>query len=274
MGGKIFIIFPPPLHLTCICAIVIVYEVWVVLTQREDHEFRLLTILSGSEQPVGSVMLSLLLEEQHHPISSATIGRLLSEFDHRGYTIKHGYRGRTLTSAGETRLAELTNLRDLSEFSDKFHRSVDVGSQRNLIDILTARRGIEREMVRLAAINATEEDLRNIRETFELQTQDAEGDKLSAEYDIAFHRAIAAASKNPVLAAAFDFIWQNGKFSPVIEYIRTYVGGVLTVDHKSILTALEKHDSAEAERRMVHHIESLINDVDRYWSLAENGKSE
>lgn len=240
-----------------------------MLTQREENELRLLSILADSELPVGSVMLSLQLNEQQYQLSSATIGRILSEFDHRGYTVKHGYRGRTLTALGQSRKADLLRLRSISVFSDKINQSVDMGSKENLINILTARRGIEREMVRLAALNATEEDLQHIRETIELQTKDSESGKLSADYDVAFHRAIAAASKNPILAAAYDFIWQNGKYSPVMEYIRNFVGSVLKVDHMSILAAIESGDSKEAERRMVRHIEGLINDVNEYWSLAE-----
>lgn len=240
-----------------------------MLTQKEDNELHLLSILAAEEEPVGSVKLSLLLEEQACSLSSATIGRILSEFDHRGYTVKHGYRGRTLTEAGFRRKNDLEHLRSLSIFSDKMNASVDIASKENLLNILTARRGIEREMARLAAINATEGDIAMIRETFELQTKDSESGRLSAEYDVAFHRAIASASKNPILAAAYDFIWQNGKYSPVMEYIRNSVGGVLVVDHKSILTSIENRDSKEAERRMVHHIESMLDDVNRYWSQAE-----
>ena len=240
-----------------------------MLTQKEENELRLLSILAAAEEPVGSVKLSLVLEEQDCSLSSATIGRILSLFDHRGYTVKHGYQGRTLTEAGFRRKNDLEHLRSLSIFSDKMNASIDIASKENLLNILTARRGIEREMARLAALNATEEDIAMIRETFELQTKDSESGRLSAEYDVAFHRAIASASKNPILAAAYDVIWQNGKYSPVMEYIRNSVGGVLVVDHKSILTSIENRDSKEAERRMVHHIESMLDDVNRYWSQAE-----
>lgn len=240
-----------------------------MLSTREEQEFALLNMLSKSDEPMGSVLLSLQMEESECSVSSATIGRLLSDFDRKGYTLKHGYRGRTLTNDGFNRLTELTNIRDLSEFSSRFHQTLDIDNKKSLLDVLTARRGIEREMARLAALHATATDIRLIRKTFELQTPDANSGRMSGDYDVAFHQAIAKASKNPVLAAAFDLIWQNGKFTPVMEYIRTYVGSVLTVDHKSILTAIETHDSAQAEICMVHHIDSLINDVTRYWSSAE-----
>lgn len=238
-----------------------------MLSSREEQEYTLLGMLAKSDEPVGSVLLSLQMDESECAVSSATIGRLLSDFDRKGYTLKHGYRGRTLTATGRTRLTELANSRSLSEFSSRFHQTLDVGSKKSLLDVLTARRGIEREMARLAALNATQSDIRLIYKTFELQNPN--DGRMSGDYDVAFHQAIARASKNQVLAAAFDLIWQNGKFTPVMEYIRTYVGGVLTVDHTTILTAIENHEPELAELRMVHHIDSLISDVTRYWSSAE-----
>ena len=226
-------------------------------------------MLSKSGEPVGSVLLSLQMDENECTMSSATIGRMLSEFDRKDYTLKHGYRGRTLTQEGNSRLSELTNLRNLSKFSSRFYQTLDIANKKNLLDVLSARRGIEREMTRLAALHATTSDIRLIRKTFELQNPVGSNGEMSGDYDVAFHQAIAKASKNLVLAAAFDLIWQNGKFTPVMEYIRTYVGGVLTVDHKSILTAIEDHNAALAEDCMVHHIDSLISDVNRYWSSAE-----
>jgi len=81
-----------------------------------------------------------------------------------------------------------------------------------------------------------------------------------------FHQAVAAASKNMVLIATYDFIWQNGKFSPLMEYVRTAVGGKLVNDHEKILDAIAANDPHAAEQAMVAHIEGLIGDVDKYWN--------
>lgn len=239
-----------------------------MLTQREEYERNVLRILSESTEPVGSVSLSLTLSEQDIGISSATVGRLLTELDRRKLTAKQGYRGRTLTAAGKQRLNELELMRELAEASNKFHKSIDVDNKNDLINILTARRGIEREIARLAAINATEEDIRAITDAYSLQSVDVAHGRVSPENDVAFHRAIGRASKNSVLAAAYDFIWQNGKLSPVMEYVRTYVGGTISSDHRKILDAIVAKDSEGAEKAMVRHIESMIGDVNKYWSLA------
>lgn len=239
-----------------------------MLTQREEYERNVLRILAESTEPVGSVSLSLTLAERNVDISSATVGRLLSELDRRRLTAKQGYRGRTLTAAGRDRLTELELMRELAEASSKFHKSIDVDNKNDLINVLTARRGIEREIARLAAIHATDEDIQAITDAYNIQSVDVARGRVSPENDVAFHRAIGRASKNSVLAAAYDFIWQNGKFSPVMEYIRTYVGGTISSDHRKILEAIIARDSEGAEQAMVRHIESMIGDVNRYWSLA------
>lgn len=244
-----------------------------MLTQKDQIEYELLQILSENEQPLGSSTLSFMLKERGIEISAATIGRMLGEFDFLGLTERQGFRGRMLTHAGNERRNELQHRHALATYSSIFHASVDTQSKEDLIDVLAARRGVEREIARLAALNATEDDIRYIQEVYELQSEKAASGRISSENDVIFHRAIAAASKNKVLAAAYDFIWQNGKFSPIMEYVRTAVGGKVAVDHGRILSAIAAGHSTEAEQAMVAHIDSLINDVNQYWQQAQKPKS-
>ena len=109
----------------------------------------------------------------------------------------------------------------------------------------------------------------DLKKVYKIQRKDAVNGIISSDNDVLFHQAIARASKNKVLAAAYDFIWQNGKLSPVMEYIRTSVGGTISVDHGKILEALIVRDPDLAEKRMMEHIDSLIIDVNNYWSQAE-----
>lgn len=245
-----------------------------MLTQKEQIEYELLRILSENEQPIGSSTLSLMLKEREIECSTATIGRMLGEFDYLGLTERLGYRGRMLTSAGEEQLNALQRRQDLTEYSSLFYSSVDAKSKDNLVDVLIARRGIEREIARLAALNATEEDILRIRQVLEQQTEKAATGRVSSESDVKLHRAIAAASKNKILAAAYDFIWQNGRFSPIMEYVRTAVGGTIAVDHGRILSAIEARDPDAASEAMGAHIDSLIEDVNNYWQQAEKGKKK
>ena len=245
-----------------------------MLTDKEMLEYELLNLLTDMDNPMGAFRLSLLLKDKDMDVSGATVGRMLSGFDYRGYTAKHGFQGRVLTGEGIKRLAELTSRRRLEEVSSEFISSVDAESKSNLIDVLIARRGIERESARLAALNATDEDIRNLSKVYTVQAKDAAVGMISADNDVLFHQSIARASKNRVLAAAYDFIWQNGSFSPVMEYIRSSVGGVIAADHKKILDALMERNPDEADKCMAEHIDSLISDVHKYWIRAQREEGD
>jgi GntR family L-lactate dehydrogenase operon transcriptional regulator len=237
------------------------------LADKEIVEFELFKLLADNKNPTGSVTLSLLLRDKGLNVSSATLGRMLIRFVHQGFTEKHGVRGRALTDMGMKRFEELGNKQRLTELSFKFYESIDTESKDNLIDVLIARRGIERETVRLAALRATREELQNLKKIYDLQSKDAAKGLVAAENDVLFHQAIGKASKSNVLTAAYDFIWQNGRFSPVMGYIRRKVGGIIAADHGKILNAIVEKDADEAVKCMTIHIDSLINDVQKYWNL-------
>jgi len=244
-----------------------------MLTDKEVVEYECLNLLENARNPIGAVTLSLLLKKKELDISGATVGRMLSEFDYDGFTAKHGFQGRILTNAGVERLAELKGKRRLAEVSSRLYKSVDAESKDNLIDVLIARRGIERETARLAAIRATDADLAALRKVYETQIRNTADGIISADSDVLFHQTLAKAGKNKVLAAAYDFTWQNGRFSPVMEYIRVTVGGTLAVEHGKILDSLFRRDPEEADKCMAAHIDNLINDVQKYWDLARKGNT-
>ena len=239
-----------------------------MLNDNEKAEFEVFSLLTDVQNPMGSVTLSLLLKEKNLNISSATVGRMLVMFDHQGLTIRKGFRGRVLTDAGMKRFKELKGKQQLAELTSKFYESIDAESMDNLIEVLIARRGIEQESVRLAAVRATKEDLQNLKKLYSQQNKDAVNGIVSPEIDVQFHQALGKASKNKVLAAAYDFIWQNGRFSPVMEYIRISVGGTIASDHGKILNALIERNADKAVKCMAGHIDSLISDVQKYWSLS------
>ena len=240
-----------------------------MLNDEEKTEFELLSLFTEALEPMGSHTLSLLLEQKQLNVSSATIGRMLVRLDHQGLTTRSGYRGRVLTDAGLKRFKELKNKQHLADLTSRFYESIDAESMDNLIEVLIARRGIEQESVRLAALHATKEDLQNLKKLYKIQYKDAVKGHVAADTDVLFHQALCKASKNKVLAAAYDFIWQNGRFSPVMEYIRIAVGGTIASDHGKILNALLERNANKAVKCMAGHIDSLIRDVKKYWSLSQ-----
>jgi len=240
-----------------------------MLTDSENTEYNLLKLLTVTKEPTGSVMLSLILKnEQNISVSSATIGRMLARFDYDGITEKHGFKGRLLTETGLQRLEELESKKNIAELSTTFLESVDSRSKKDLIDVLIARRGLEQESARLAALNATGDDIEKLCSIYAKQVEEASNKVEHVDNDVMFHHAIGKASKNKVLVAAYDFIWQHGRFSPTMIYIRSTVGGTIAVDHGKILDAIVGRDPDKAAQCMYMHIDSLIKDVNKYWSLA------
>lgn len=236
---------------------VVTFSTW------NQQEYLILSALADAREPVGSGAVSETLRAAGLPVSEATAGRLLRSLDLKGYTSRDGFRGRSLTPLGLGRLQELRRERQRRSTSTELMNLLRASHRDDLIDILVARRAIERETARLAALNARTEDLRELSEVVGL-TPGTDG-----EEDVRFHKLIARASGNRILEAAVDLIRQDAQLSPVLVYIRQQVQSTLVAEHRRILKAIQSRDPAAAEAAMVDHLENLIRDVRKYWGRAE-----
>lgn len=237
-----------------------------MLIDKDKQEYLILLIMNQSESPVGSGYLSRELKNYGWDVSEATAGRILANFDTYGFTTRIGYQGRVLTTMGSTRLKELEEKKQRSDQGLEFFKVLETKTPEELIDVLIARRAIEREIARLAAMHATKDQIRELWFIQKLQKERVSHWKGgAAEQDVAFHRILAKAANNKVLEAAMDLIRQDGQLAPVLEYIRKEVHSVVSLDHAKIAQAVEEHNSDLAERAMEEHIENLIKDVKKYW---------
>lgn len=223
----------------------------------------ILSALAEARDPVGSGAASEALRAAGLEVSEATAGRMLRTLDLRGYTSRDGFRGRFLTPLGLGRLEEIRRERQRTSTSKELMNLLRASHRDDLIDILVARRAIERETARLAALNARQEDLRELSEVVGL-TPGSDGGE-----DVRFHKLIARASGNRVLEAAVDLIRQDAQLSPVLVYIRQQVQSTLVAEHRRILRAIQSRDPVAAEAAMVDHLENLIGDVRKYWGRVE-----
>jgi GntR family L-lactate dehydrogenase operon transcriptional regulator len=245
-----------------------------MLSEREYQEYLALQIISQSTSPVGSGYLSREMKKINQVVSEATAGRILNRLDNGGYTTKIGFQGRVLTKEGNSRHKYLdgkkTRLAQGEEFFSVLHKQ----TKERLIDILVARRAIEKELARLAAQKATPEEVQEMWAIQRLQFEHASRSDGTAEQDVLFHRAIANASRNPVLISAIEMIRQDGQLTPVFEYIRKTVHSVISYDHAQVIMAIENHNPDQAEAAMVRHIENLISDVKKYWDDVVDHKND
>lgn len=239
------------------------------MTDRETYEYQILNIIAKKLGPIGSGTLSKELRAANIHISEATVGRILSDLDEQGLTEKVGYQGRTLTAKGLARLENLKKEKNRHMYSKELISVLREKGRDSLLDVLVARRAIEREIARLAALNATDAEIRQLIAVEREQEQRLGEGGTSAQEDVQFHRLIAKAAKNKVLEAAMELIRQDAQLSPVLEYIRKEVHSLIAVDHKKIMEAIANRDPVAAEDAMVQHIENLMKDVKKYWSRVE-----
>lgn len=241
---------------------------------KDIYIYEILSLLDDKGEPLGCGFLSQHLISLGFELSEATVGRMLSKLDNEGCTEKVGFQGRRITGTGRAKLAQLRNQQNRLIYGNRFIESLQASKQEDLLEILTARRAIERELARLAAMNATDEEIGQLESVIREQQQNPVKKQLSLEHDVKFHKLLASTAKNKVLAAALDLIRHDAQLSPILTYIRTKVGGKLVVDHSQIVQAVKERDPDKAEQAMINHVEGLINDVQKYWNTVHRTGQE
>lgn len=128
---------------------------------------------------------------------------------------------------------------------------------RLLADLIEARIPLELQTVRGAAANATTEELDAMRQLLASAGALADNDRASNRLDAAFHRQIAAASRNTILAqlldALRDLFTDEGRvvrWQPLMRDwdVRAHLG---------IFEALERRDPLLAAERMEAHLAAV-----------------
>ncbi|MFZ7102826.1 MAG: FCD domain-containing protein [Peptococcaceae bacterium] len=235
-----------------------------MLTPQEKNKYYVLDIIDRSNTPLGANQIKKELLDVGINISEATVGRILFGLDQEGLTEKLGFKGRVLTEAGENALRELKAQKERKEYGEEFLKILDNISEQELVDILIARRVIESQLARMAALNITPELAAQMEQVIEMQAK-YHNKGIAPEYDVQFHKLIATAAGNKILDAMMDLIRQDAQLTPSLEYIRKTVKSSIMVDHKKIVDGIVNRDPDAAENAMIEHIDNLIRDVNKYW---------
>lgn len=235
-------------------------------SEYDKYIFEILLILEDKVEPIGSGLLSQHLQEKGYELSEATVGRVLSSMDRQKLTQKIQFQGRVISDEGRKKLDKLRNQHQRETYGNRFIETLESRNKEDIIEILVARKAIERELARLAAINATEADILKMEEVLLEHQKYTVEQKLSEEHDIKFHKLLGLSAKNKVLTAALDLIRHDERLSPILDYIRREEGEKLTLDHSEIVQAIKQHDPEQAEQAMVNHVQSLIEDISKFWN--------
>ncbi|GHJ37055.1 FadR/GntR family transcriptional regulator [Streptomyces sp. TS71-3] len=133
------------------------------------------------------------------------------------------------------------------------------------IEAYEVRASLERDAARYAALRRTEADVTRLWDALAVR-EDAWGEdgadtSAFVEADLQFHRAVAAAAGNAVLAELYD------QFSDSLRRaLRSVVGAPLpeaarrqVAEHTAIVVAIESGDAEAAERAALHHLSAAMD---------------
>jgi len=132
------------------------------------------------------------------------------------------------------------------------------GQDASLMDLLEVRLGLECNAVALAALRATEDDVREIEKSVQDMAAAVGGGSLGSDADITFHMAIAYATKNVVqihiMKSLYDLLFYG--IHENLQHLYTEPMNLSKVlkQHTDILNAIRQRDPEEAYAAMKRHI--------------------
>lgn len=147
-----------------------------------------------------------------------------------------------------------------SVLSDRLSSTLELGSItyeevaefRNLLEIPSAR---------LAAVNRTDEHLKELRAIVDGEKRALVGDPEVPELNIRFHTQLAEASGNRVLAASVSALHRVARPLAFIDTTSSELGRVAVRHHIAIVAGVRSQDAQAAAQAMEQHLEYLRQHV-------------
>lgn len=159
-------------------------------------------------------------------------------------TISHGERSRVNEISASIALNQVGDLA-------KMLLSVEPS---NLDHLKQLRRILEVGTVQLAAENATEEDIQDLRELIERQRKHLSNTKAFIQLDMAFHVRIARVTANPLFPAVTQAMltWLFEYYQPLLHWSGRE--NTTVREHERLVDRLEDHDKARVAQMMTDHL--------------------
>jgi GntR family transcriptional repressor for pyruvate dehydrogenase complex len=136
-------------------------------------------------------------------------------------------------------------------------------SDKTILEFLELRRGLEVEAAQLAALRHTDLDLDRMEEAITALNAADEAGEESSEHDLAFHLAIADATRNPLFRRVLQFVAKPLLAS--IQEMRVKDRGAAKriekrrAHHDRILKRIKARDAAGAGEAMRRHIDEACD---------------
>ena len=137
-------------------------------------------------------------------------------------------------------------------FDPKVLESMDA-----VVQTVELRRVIEGEMAALAAVRATRSQVADLKRALAAIDTATDAGQLGVEEDMAFHRAIGAATGNPqflrLLSILEAYLRDAMTVTKGYESMRADFMARVRVEHRAILTAIAAGDAKAARRAAIRH---------------------
>ncbi len=135
--------------------------------------------------------------------------------------------------------------------------------EHSIVDLFEARHTLETSLARLAAARASAEDLDALDDLSQDYTASLDNFEECSRIDIEFHRRVALAARNPILASLLASIRVLGQESRRRTGQTETIRQVAATDHATISSALRRRDAAAAERAMADHLQHMMSGLAR-----------
>lgn len=240
-------------------------QLGVFKNQADSIMYLIARSIAQSDGPVGSWSLKIELDANGVECSTATIGRYLKMLDVKGFTIQKSNQGRVLTPSGKIWLDGMKNRIDRAQMRDNISRTIHVNEYAEMVDLMQVRKLIEVDAARLAAENATDEDIRRLEATLQLHHRYVEDNVDPVDPALDFHLAVTQASHNKFMAAVLSLlVFEEKQIEATIEVLRTReMGSVYVVEHDDIMQAIREHNPQRAESLMEAHMQVILDEVEK-----------
>ncbi len=138
---------------------------------------------------------------------------------------------------------------------------------RDLQELIELREMLERGVGRLAALNISEEQIRDLEQLYKgVRRVKNEDFSQLADYDMQFHKLIREASRNRYLDEYLSVV-QNQFFR--IQRLISHKPRLILTDLTQYIQALKRRDADQMEQLMVDHVEHFVDSVRRYFKIVK-----
>lgn len=226
-------------------------------------EASVLQLLRGHDEPKGARIVMRELRPFGIDLSQASVSRLLVRLDDLGLTVSVGGKGRVLTPAGRSMagmlLKQETRTTGLSV-------ALDVTHIEQLLDLLRARRGLEREIVLVAAERATPDDLVELERAWRDHAEMVKESNYRGRVANEFHKVLVRSAHSALFETLSAAILYDAldALDPLLFLITSWNGTVREApdEHHLIVDALRARDAETAQVILDGHLSRLITEVE------------